>query len=126
MADLAGAGDERPVRRGVALPVTSARDGLEHLVADESMTPENAGRYVALCGRTVWAAALACPAGKPCSACIAVRRLAVVDGRRRERTDRHGMWARLTTRLRRQPRARHAVSSRASPSAGTGEVPDAD
>jgi hypothetical protein len=41
--------------------VTSSWDGFEHLVVEETMTPQHAGRCVALCGRTVWAAALACP-----------------------------------------------------------------
>lgn len=47
MADLTDARNERPARRAVAVLVTSARDGLEHLVADKAMAPGNAGRYVA-------------------------------------------------------------------------------
>ncbi len=50
---MAGAGDEHPMRR--TLPVTSVRDGLEHLVADEVMTHWSAGRYVAVGGREMWA-----------------------------------------------------------------------
>lgn len=66
MAGMTGAGDERRAWRIFAVPVTSTRDGFEHLVADTEMAPGSAGRYVALCGRSVWAAALVCPPGPRC------------------------------------------------------------
>lgn len=66
--------------RAVVLGVTCGRDGYEHLVADEAMTPGCAGRYPAICGHRVWAAVLACPSGPPCPACVAVRRPQPRDG----------------------------------------------
>lgn len=70
MAELTAAEGEPPSR---VLGVTCARDGREHLVADEAMTPANAGRYPALCGHAVWAAVLASPTGPPCAQCATVR-----------------------------------------------------
>jgi len=97
------------------LPVTCARDGREHLVPEELMTPGSAGRYVALCGHRLLAAVLACPPGPSCRSCIAVRRAAVAGGRKSRRTDRPGMWARLVAWLRRQRRGysrpRHAATT---------------
>ncbi len=100
MADVTGAADERRVRRAFSFSVTSTRDGFEHLVAEEAMTPASAGGYVALCGRAVQAAALACPPGPRCPACIAVRNAVGVSGQRHRRTDQRGTWARLTALLR--------------------------
>lgn len=105
MADLIGGGDGCLVKQAVALPVTSVRDSLEHLVADEAMTPGNAGHYIALCGRDVSAAALACPAGPPCPACVTARTSDAANQRRRHRQDRPGIWAWLNpARLRRHRR----------------------
>jgi hypothetical protein len=67
------AGDRHPARRIFALSLTSTQDGYEHLVAEDAMTVGKAGRVTALCGRSVWAAALACPPGPRCRACNAVR-----------------------------------------------------
>lgn len=100
MAELTGADDES--RRGLVLPVTSAHDGLEHLVAEDMMTIGNAGRYTGLCGRRVWAAVLACPPGPPCPGCIAVRYARLPGRRRNHRTGRHRMWPRLTGWLHRR------------------------
>ncbi|MGH4020643.1 MAG: hypothetical protein ACRDT0_15720, partial [Pseudonocardiaceae bacterium] len=58
---------------GRALPVTCVRNGREHLVSWDAMEVGRSGRYVALCGCDVMAAALASPPGPPCSRCIAVR-----------------------------------------------------
>lgn len=55
--------------------VTSVRDGREHLVTDDAIEAGQAGRYVALCGYRMLAAALSCPPGPPCSACAAIRTL---------------------------------------------------
>ncbi len=76
MAELTGADDDQ--RRVVVLPLTSALDGLEHLVAEHLMTISNVGRYPGLCGGRVWAAVRACPAGPPCPGCIAVRDTSVL------------------------------------------------
>ncbi|MGH3778986.1 MAG: hypothetical protein ACRDRR_25175 [Pseudonocardiaceae bacterium] len=81
--------------------MTSALDGFEHLVADAAIAPGNAGRYGALCGRDVWAAALACPAGRRCRACVAVHNADVVGRPRHRRPSRRGAWARLVRMLRR-------------------------
>ena len=100
MTDLTSDGDERQAWRVVA--VTSAEDGLEHLVADEAMALENAGRYVALCGRAVLAAALVCPPGRPCRACVEVRTSDAASGRQQRRV---GMWAWLNPIRRHRHRA---------------------
>lgn len=80
----------------VVLRVTCGRDGYEHLVNDEAMTPGCAGRYPALCGHPVWAAVLACPSGPPCLACVAVRRAQIAN----ERGHRWGVWSQLLDRWR--------------------------
>lgn len=98
-----------------AVRVTSVRDGREHLVAQEAMTPGSAGQYPALCGRRVWAAALACPAGRPCPACFAVG-TAYAAGARRRRQHRTELWAWLN-RLRRRVRV---VESAPLPDAARG------
>lgn len=105
MADLTGAWIEHPSRWSVALPVTSARDGLEHLVADEAMTG-NAGRYVALCGRAVWAASLACPAGRSCQSCVAAHTSDAASRRRYPA----GLWAWLNPIRCRRHRASEATA----------------
>ncbi|MGH3947449.1 MAG: hypothetical protein ACRDRY_09575 [Pseudonocardiaceae bacterium] len=103
---MTGARDERRAWRTVAVPVTSALDGLEHLVADAAIAPGNAGRYGALCGRNVWAAALACPAGPRCPACVMVHNADVVGPPRHRLPNRRGTWARLVSTLRRPRPAR--------------------
>ncbi|HKR49589.1 MAG TPA: hypothetical protein VJT72_08405 [Pseudonocardiaceae bacterium] len=100
ISDLIGTEDGHRAWRTITVLVTSVRDGFEHLVDDAAMTAENAGRYVALCGHAVQAAALVCPPGPPCQTCAAVRNAVAAGGRRHRRTDQHGMWARLTARLR--------------------------
>lgn len=95
MAGMTGSGGERRSWRTAAVRVTSALDGLEHLVAEEAMAPGNAGRYVALCGCDVWAAALAAPAGTRCSVCVARHNADAADGPRHRRPSRRGAWARL-------------------------------
>jgi hypothetical protein len=82
------------------VPVTSVRDGFEHLVAEAAMTRRNAGRYVALCGRAVWATALVRPPGPPCPACFPVRKTVPARGRHRRRANQRGAWARMTALLR--------------------------
>lgn len=97
-------GDQQPdddQQRGVVLPVTSAHDGLEHLVAEEMMTIGNAGRYTGLCGRRVWAAVLACPPGPPCRGCIVVHHAHELGRQRKHRMGRRGVWTRLTGWVRR-------------------------
>jgi hypothetical protein len=79
--------------------VTCARDGCEHWVADEAVTPESAGRYPALCGHRVLAVGLACPSGPPCRACVRVRRSAEAAARAGSRPP--GVWRRLVDRFRR-------------------------
>lgn len=110
MTELTGTADDQRV-----LPVTSARDGLEHLVAEHLMTIGTAGRYPGLCGCQVWAAALVCPPGPPCPGCLAVRGTSVRGGRQRnQRTHRRGRWTRLTGWLNRRRRARHAGKTEAA------------
>lgn len=115
----------------LVLRVTCARDGREHLVAEELMTPGSAGRYVALCGHRLLAAVLACPPGPSCPTCIAVHK-AATGGRRSRRTDRPGVWACLNARLRgrRRGHSRPRHASAADPlrssrprTGGTGDVP---
>jgi hypothetical protein len=53
--------------------ITCGVDGLAHEVTDENMAAgRHAGRYQALCGYRVLAAAMAAPIGRPCSRCTAV------------------------------------------------------
>lgn len=96
MAELMDAEDKQRVWRTITVAVTSVRDGFEHLVDDAVMTPGSAGRYVALCGHEVQAAALVCPPGPRCEACVAVRNAVLADGQRHRRADQRGIWARLT------------------------------
>lgn len=84
---------------GAVLPVTSARDGREHLVAEHLMTIGSAGRYPALCGHRVWAAVLACPSGPPCRDCLAVRNPRSSGHRRQRRTNRRRVWNRFAAWL---------------------------
>ena len=56
-------------------PVTSGADGRCHRVADDAYTAglvARSGRYTALCGHRVVAAALVCPPGPDCQGCAAV------------------------------------------------------
>ncbi|MFN2494442.1 MAG: hypothetical protein ABR608_00825 [Pseudonocardiaceae bacterium] len=96
--------------RIVVLRVTCARDGREHLVADEAMTAGSAGRYRALCGDGVWAAVLACPAGPPCPTCMATRRMGMADERGNRR--RVVVWIRWLVRLRRRCRSARSRPAR--------------
>ena len=115
MAALTEAHDRHPARHTVALPVTSARDGLEHLVVDEAITPGNSGYCVAFCGRAVWAAALVCPPGPQCPACIAVRDADAGSKRRRHRQRLPVWWTRLN--LVRRGRHRAAGTTDGAPDA---------
>ena len=87
---MAGAGQF--ARRVAALPLTSARDGYEHLIDGDAMTGGNAGPVSTLCGRAVWAAALACPPGPQCRACIAVRDADATVRLQRRRKHRRRIW----------------------------------
>lgn len=93
MADLNGADDDRQPP-AVVLPVTCARDGREHLVAEDEMVPGKAGRYTTVCGHRMLAAVLACPPGPPCPRCVTIYSAEV----RSRRTNRPGVWARLAAR----------------------------
>lgn len=93
---MTGANDDH---HPVVLPVTSARDGREHLVAEHLMTIGSAGRYPALCGHRVWATALACPSGPPCRACLAVRNPRSSGRRRHRRTSQLRVWNRFASWL---------------------------
>lgn len=94
-----------PRRRVIALPLTSTSDGYEHLVAEDAMAAGQTGRFTTLCGSTVWAAALACPPGPGCQACIAARDTDAADGLRHRRAKRR-MWP-PTAWIHRHSRARH-------------------
>lgn len=110
MAGVTGAGDGRRAWRSIAVPVVSARDGLEHLVAESTMTPGSAGRYVACCGRVVWAAALVCPPGPRCPDCVTARTPDPARQRRRHRQHRPGVWTWLNPVRRHHHRAAGAVA----------------
>ncbi|MGH4019320.1 MAG: hypothetical protein ACRDT0_08805 [Pseudonocardiaceae bacterium] len=71
-------------------PVTSAADGRVHWVADDAYTAglaAHSGRYTALCGHTVVAAAMVCPPGPACRNCATAAAIAVAP--RRIRQGRH-------------------------------------
>lgn len=110
MASVTGSEDARRVWRTVAVPVTSACDCFEHLVREEGMTPGSAGCYVAVCGRSVRAAALVCPPGPRCPACTSVRS-ADAGGDRRRRRCLPGLWVWLKPVRRRRYRAAGAMDS---------------
>lgn len=94
-----------PRRRIIAFPLTSTPDGYEHLVAEDAMMAEKTGCFATLCGQTVRAAALACPPGPGCQACLAVRDINAADGRRHHRARRRRRWT-PTAWIRRHARAR--------------------
>ena len=81
--------------------VTSATDGRTHRIAEDAYTAglvAGSGRYTALCGRLVMAAALVCPPGPDCQGCTA----AVGAAHRAE----HGRHRRGTRRGRHRGSAR--------------------
>ncbi len=94
MVEVSGA--ER--RRVLLLSVTCLRDGHEHLVRDDAVTPDSNGRYPALCGHRVLAAGLICPAGPPCPDCATAERAAAREASRR-RAGWLGRWTRIPTRV---------------------------
>jgi hypothetical protein len=96
----------RRVWRTAEVRVTSNQDSIEHLVREEAMAPGSAGCYVAVCGRSVRAAALACPPGPRCPDCTAVRDANAGSERRGHRQRPPGLWAWLNlVRRRRHPAA---------------------
>ena len=57
-------------RKTGTLPITCSLDGQAHDVTDECLRAgQRTGRYQALCGHLVSAAALATPFGRPCAEC---------------------------------------------------------
>ncbi|MGH3843026.1 MAG: hypothetical protein ACRDS0_16500 [Pseudonocardiaceae bacterium] len=93
----------RQARRSIDVAVTSTWDGVEHLVREEAITPGSAGCYIGVCGRSVRAAALACPPGPRCPDCTRARDAQAGSEQRRHSKDRSGWWAWLN----RVRRARH-------------------
>lgn len=89
-----------------SIPVTSAADGRCHRIADDAYTAgfaERKGRYTALCGHRVLAAAMVCPPGPDCHGCAAAAAAATVTprpaGRGRHRRGTHpGRHRRGSTR----------------------------
>lgn len=80
-----------------AAPVTSLADGRCHWVADDAYTAglaSRSGRYTALCGHRVVAAALVCPPGPDCRGCAAVAARAVAVTPHPTRRGRHRGGAR--------------------------------
>ncbi|MDQ3885726.1 MAG: hypothetical protein M3308_01595 [Actinomycetota bacterium] len=73
-------------------PVTSVADGRSHRVTDDAYAAGWAarnGRYVALCGHRVVAAALVCPPGPDCYGCAAAAGVRLRIGRGRHRHSTH-------------------------------------
>lgn len=59
-------------RKSGTIPMTCSLDGRAHNVTDNSLRAgQRTGRYQALCGHLVSAAALAAPLGRPCTKCLA-------------------------------------------------------
>lgn len=73
---------DRP--RALLRSMTCVADGREHWIADSVSGARRSGRYPALCGRQVMAAALAAPQGPACPACAVV----LAEGYRRRRSRR--------------------------------------
>src|SRR6476646_5078664 len=64
---------ESVARKADTIPITCSLDGRAHHVTDDSVVAgQRTGRYQALCGHRVSAAALATPLGRPCAECTAV------------------------------------------------------
>jgi hypothetical protein len=64
---------ESVTRKTNTIPITCSLDSQAHNVTDEGLiTGQRTGRYLALCGHRVSAAALATPLGRPCAACTAL------------------------------------------------------
>jgi hypothetical protein len=64
---------ESVTRKTSTIPITCSLDSQAHSVTDEGLRAgQRTGRYVALCGHRVSAAALATPLGRPCAACTAL------------------------------------------------------
>ena len=115
--------DGRPAWRVVTWPLTSVRDGYEHLIAESAMTAPRAGRFTTLCGRAGWAAALTCPPGPQCRACVAVRDADATGGLRHRQTRQRRTWA-LTAWLRPHSHASHSTLRRREVPAKTDGPPD--
>lgn len=81
------------------LAVTSIRDGHEHRIAEDAITPGDSGRYLAVCGHPVWATALACPAGPPCPKCVTWAAPGAVGQRPHHRWALTRVLARVADRL---------------------------
>ena len=76
-----------------ATPVTSGADGRCHRVADDAYTAgltARSGRYTALCGHRVVAAALVCPPGPDCQGCAAAAAIVVTPHPTRRGRHRRG------------------------------------
>ena len=87
-----------------AAPLTCTLDGLAHVIsADAAVAGITAGRgtYTALCGHTVYAAAMICSAGRPCPRCA--QQLAASVAAPVAREPRSGFRARLKRLMRRSP-----------------------
>lgn len=121
MADQT-AGDGYPVRRVVAFPLTSARDGHEHLVGEDAMAAGKAGHFTTLCGRAVWSTALACPPGPRCRDCVAIRNADATGRLRHRRASQRRMWT-LKAWLHRHSGARHLMLRKREVPARTDKTP---
>lgn len=59
------------------ITVTCAFDSRAHMVSDVEFTAPaglDSGRYLAICGRVIWAAPMVAPEGKPCPLCMAANK----------------------------------------------------
>jgi len=75
------------------IPVTSGIDGRCHRVAEDAYTAgltARSGRYTALCGHRVTAAALVSPPGPDCQGCAAAAMAAVTPHPTRRERHRRG------------------------------------
>jgi hypothetical protein len=95
---------ESVTRKADTIPITCSLDGRAHHVTDDSVVAgQRTGRYQALCGYRVSAAALATPLGRPCAECTAVSATQQqVPTLRPGRRARHRQSGWLRRKLRRQ------------------------
>jgi hypothetical protein len=90
-----------PPQPSVTVQVTCVVDGLSHRITDLAFgAGHRHGRYQALCGHAVTAAAMICPGGQPCPFCAQHARRLEGDKLAGARHRRRGTFRRLVGRRR--------------------------
>ncbi len=83
-------------RRSGTITITCSLDGQAHDVTDDELAAgQHTGRYQAVCGYLVSAAALAAPIGRPCPECTTISITTTIGPDRRPRHSRPGWLRRI-------------------------------